>query len=79
MDEIEKVLKKLTAKERLSIKNILEDLRSDNFKSLNIKKLKGREDIFRVRKGDFRIVYRILDSNIFILKIERRRENTYKF
>ena len=44
----------------------------------NIKKLKGREDIFRVRKGNLRIIYRIEKEEIFILTVERRSEKTYR-
>ena len=47
---------------------------------LGHKKLKGRDDIFRVRKGSLRIIYRTdAKGKIFVLAIERRREDTYKF
>lgn len=42
------------------------------------KSLKGRKDIFRVRKGDVRIIYRIQKGEVFILAIERRSEKTYR-
>lgn len=77
MDRIDKVLKKLTAKDRENIKAILYKLYSRDLTGLDIKKLRGREDIFRVRKGGMRIIYRIRDKEIYILKIERRSENTY--
>lgn len=78
MDKIEKLLKKFSAKEKLQIKQILQKIYSGNLKSVDLKKLKGYKDIFRVRKGDIRIIYR-LDSNdnIFILAIERRNDKTY--
>ncbi len=79
MDKIKKALEKLNAKDRFSIKNVLERLSVGDARGLDIKKLKGREDIFRVRKGDFRIIYRLHDESIFILAIERRSDNTYKF
>ena len=80
MDKIEKALRRLTEKERAWVKAILRQLQAGDVSALRIKKLKGREDIFRVRKGDIRIIYR-KDStgNIFVLTIDRRRENTYKF
>lgn len=78
MDKIEKALKRLSRKEKERIKNILLRLNSGDTKGLDIKKLKGREDIFRARHGDIRIVYRIANRHIFILAIERRDESTYK-
>ena len=73
----EKALKKLTQKEREQVKKILAALASKKSFGLDIKKFKGREDIFRVRKGDIRIVYRNSCGAIFILLIERRNEKTY--
>lgn len=78
MDKLDKALKKLTEKERHKIREILIQLKVGSFKNLDIKKLKGREDIFRVRKGDLRIIYRIVKESIFVLAIERRSEKTYK-
>lgn len=78
MDKIEKALKKLSGKERLKIKIILEQLKTNDPTGLNIKKLKDRNDIFRVRAGDLRIIYQSINEEIKILAIERRNENTYK-
>lgn len=78
MDKIEKAFRRLSSEERRYIKDILRSLSAGNYKDLDIKKLKGREDIFRVRKGDLRIIYRVTDGGIFILAIERRREKTYR-
>lgn len=72
MDRIEKALAKLTPKERTWVMQILQRLIVGDTKGLNVKKLKGRDDIFRVRKGNVRIIYRTVKSGIFILTIERR-------
>jgi len=78
MDKIEKYLSKFANKEKSEIKNVLSILSSRPNKKLDIKKLKGRSDIFRVRKGKFRIIYRVDKNNeIFILTIERRSDTTY--
>jgi mRNA-degrading endonuclease RelE of RelBE toxin-antitoxin system len=79
MDAIQKALRKLSAKERAYVKEILAKLSADHTQGLDIKKLQGRDDIFRVRKGDIRIVYRKTGKNISILLIERRNEKTYSF
>jgi mRNA-degrading endonuclease RelE of RelBE toxin-antitoxin system len=77
MDAIEKALKKFNAKERERIKELLEKLARGALQGLDIKKLHGRDDVFRIRKGDIRIVYRKVGSAISILLIERRSEQAY--
>jgi len=80
MDKIEKALQKLIPKERKWVKEILRQLEAGQKINLDIKKLKGRDDIFRVRKSNIRIIYRTdADGKLFILTIERRKEKTYKF
>ncbi|HEY4524064.1 MAG TPA: type II toxin-antitoxin system mRNA interferase toxin, RelE/StbE family [Candidatus Paceibacterota bacterium] len=79
MDRIKKELAKLSAKEREWVKEILKKLERQEWRGLDIKKLKGVNAIFRIRKGDIRIIYQVKDDKIFILMIERRKENTYKF
>lgn len=80
MDKISKILEKLTEKERGIIKYILSNLLSGEIKGFDIKKLKGREDVFRVRKGKLRVIYRIEENKkIFIIAVERRSEDTYRF
>lgn len=79
MDRIEKEIRKLSERERGWVKEIFKLLRRGKTASLDIKKLKGREDIFRVRKGDIRIIYRLTSrKEIFVLSIEKRKERTYK-
>ena len=68
MDKIEKVLKKFSEKERAWIKAILRQLQAGEVSGLHITKLKIREGVFRIRKGDIRIIYRKdSDNKIFIL------------
>ena len=78
MDKIEKSLQRLSSKERLIVAKIIKQLLAGTFTGLSIKKLRGHGNIFRIRKGRIRIIYR-LDANgeIFILAIERRSEKTY--
>ena len=78
MDKIEKTLKKLSLKEREYIKLALDKLNRGDFQGLNIVKLKGHEDIYRVRTGQLRIIFRLKDKTIFVLAIERRNEKTYR-
>lgn len=79
MDKIEKALKKLTEKERQIVKEILTRLIDNNIIGINLEKMKGEKDIFRIRKSRIRIIYRVdINNQIFILKIDRRNEKTYK-
>lgn len=77
-DRVTKELAKFTSKERALVKEILTQIKQNDLKGLQITKLKGQQDIFRVRKGRIRIIYR-QNSKIFnVLVIERRSEKTYR-
>ena len=79
MDKIEKALRKLSERERGIIKELLNDLAVGKTANLDIKKLRGHDDIFRIRKSSLRIIYRKDPAGrIFLLAIERRDESTYK-
>ncbi len=78
-DRIEKALGKLSAKERKKIAEILGLIRTGRLDGLDIKKLKGRDDIFRARKGDVRVIFRrTTDGTLFVLAVERRTSTTYR-
>ena len=76
--EIKKALNKLSAKEKSAVLYILNKLLNNDTKGLDIKQLKGSANIYRVRKGDIRIIYTVIDGNIRVLTIARRNEKTYK-
>ncbi|MDO8499329.1 MAG: hypothetical protein Q7S66_01565 [bacterium] len=78
VDKIQKALNKFSLKEKQTVKNLLLMIKEKNLVGLDIKKLKGREDIYRVRKGKIRIIYRMNDDEIYLLAIEKKNENTYK-
>lgn len=78
MDKVAKALKKLSQKEQELVREILVKLGNKQLENLDLRKLRGRDDVFRVRKGKLRIIYRQdLKGNIFILAIERRSDTTY--
>ena len=67
--------------ERRLIKQKLTLLKEDpyNHQKLDIKKLKGNTDAFRLRIGKFRIIYQILDKELIILIISAgSRGDIYK-
>ena len=46
----------------------------DKLDSFESKKLRGYDDIFRTRLGNYRIVYRKLSHSVYIILIAHRRE-----
>ncbi len=78
MDKIKKALNKLNLEERQKVKEILLQVDKGSFQNLDTKKLKGRDNIFRIRKGDIRIILSKKNNSIKILTIERRGSKTYK-
>lgn len=77
-DRIQKNLNKLSNKDRRKIKKLLVLIKTDKWAGLDLKKLKNRDKIFRVRKGDFRIIFKKDGNEIFLLIVERRSDNTYE-
>ena len=78
MPSLKKLLSRFEKAERIILENLIERIFSLNLQNLDIKKLKGQNDIFRVRKGKLRIIYSLNDKKeVNILAIERRSETTY--
>lgn len=79
MPSVKKLLSRFNKKEREDIELLIERIVSFKWDALDVKKLKGYRDIFRVRKGNIRVICRIEGRAVFVLAIERRNESTYKF
>ncbi|MEI6287961.1 MAG: hypothetical protein WCP18_00020 [bacterium] len=79
MDKINKALAKISDKDRQKIKTLLIKIVARDFIGLDFKKLVGRDDIYRVRKGDWRIIFHLVKEDVFILAVEKRSDNTYNF
>ncbi len=67
-----KFLEKLDPKSRERIFSAIDKL-SDPF-SLPYEKLKGEKNVYRIRVGDYRVIYLVDKQNkvVFILKIDKR-------
>jgi len=76
MDKIEKLLRKISDKNRKKLLNLIALIVSNNEK-LKIVKIKNT-DFFRVRHGDFRIIFHNEDGEVIIDSIKLRNKNTYK-
>ena len=78
MDRVAKFFKKLLPKEKEVLENIIFKVLAHDFSELDVKKLKGGEGKFRVRKEHIRVIFRKVDNSIYILSVERRSDTTYK-
>lgn len=78
MDKLTKALRKLSPKERNAFTALLNAIQQGHVEQLDVKKLTGHDDIFRVRKGSYRVIFRKTRSGeVFILAFERRSDRTY--
>ncbi len=77
--DIEKFFAKVTEKEKKILAIIIEKITEGDTKNLDVKKLAGHDDIYRIRKGNFRIIFKTTKTDIRIVSIERRTDTTYNF
>lgn len=66
--KIEKFLSKIDNKMAIRIRDRIRSLANDP-KPIGSKKLKGHENAYRDRVGDYRIIYEIYDSKVLIIVI----------
>ena len=79
MPDLGKILSRFNRSERVILENLIGRIFSLEWRNLDIKKLKGYKNLFRLRKGNLRIVYQLFnEKEVYILAIERRSEDTYK-
>jgi len=78
MDKIAKILQKMTAKERKALLMVLLQIKNAHSKVPGIIKLTHRKDHFRVRVGNYRIIFHISKNTFEVIRISIRNENTYK-
>ena len=74
-EKADKQIIDLPSKIQDQIYNALELLENEA-ENLDIIKLKGKDNFYRVRKGDYRIIfkYQIETKVIYIVKVEHRKE-----
>ena len=77
MDRLRKLLRSLSAKEENVLNELLEKIYARKLKGSDVKKLKGKLNIYRVRMGDFRVIFHDDGVQIAILFAGRRNDNTY--
>jgi len=77
MDRIDKFIHKLEKDEALHVLTIMERIRGNDLQNLDVKKLKGKVNEYRVRIGKRRIQFRKSDSGNQITYLGNRDDNTY--
>ncbi len=70
-------LKKIDRHMQAKILGEIKGLSHNPFPS-DVKKLKGTESIYRIRTGDYRVIYKIEENTIIIYYI-RHRKDAYGF
>jgi len=78
MDKIDKFLAKLNRNESIKVIDAIADILSRKTSHYDLKKLKGYNDVYRIRIGTIRIIYKQLEDDIEVLDVGRRNEKTYK-
>lgn len=77
VDKLTKFLKKRDRKTALSILDMLEQLSRGDLSNMDVKKIRGRKNVFRIRKGRIRIVFAKRGNRIFVIRVDYRDEHTY--
>ena len=77
MREIEKLFRKISKKDRLTLRESIMLLIEKNHKGLDIKKLQG-SDFYRMRIGTFRIIFHYEGGDVLVDSIRLRNDGTYK-
>ncbi|MEO7364428.1 MAG: hypothetical protein ABIV43_02875 [Candidatus Saccharimonadales bacterium] len=70
--KLDKALDKLSPDERSMTLEIIRQLMSGDLSGLQIKKLSGHSDIYRVRKGRIRIIFRQTVNGTMIIAVDKR-------
>lgn len=78
MDRNQKFLKRLSDKEFSIVEKTLQKILTRNTDGLDLKKLSGYRDVYRVRVGNVRIIFLDTGNYTEVLEISRRSESTYK-
>jgi mRNA interferase RelE/StbE len=77
-NSVKKELRKITKIDRVAIVGKIQ-LLTKNPKPEGSAKLKGSRDLFRIRHGDYRVIYKIKDDVLIILIIRiGHRRDIYK-
>ncbi len=73
-----KSMAKIPRKELLRVRERIDSL-SGEPRPIDVKKIQGDENLYRIRSGNYRVLYRIFDEQIYILIVGvDHRKDIYK-
>ncbi len=78
MDEIKKLLRSIVKKDRLLLEEAVEMILQGQSNELKPRKLSGYQHMFRIRVGNYRIIYYKDGEEVLIEAVRKRDESTYK-
>ncbi|MES2971050.1 MAG: type II toxin-antitoxin system RelE/ParE family toxin [Patescibacteria group bacterium] len=79
MDKINKALLKLSDKQRTKLMDAYGRVLAEQVDGLDLKKLKGNSNVYRLRVGDSRLIFQqLLDGERIILYVGKRDDKTYR-
>lgn len=71
--QAEKRLKKLNKIDQIALARKIRNLQDDE-KGIQKEKIQGYADIFRIRVGDYRLVYKKFSDRLYIILIGHRKD-----
>lgn len=74
MDKIQKILKRLTEKERNKTLELWQKIINNKIAGLKPKKLSGFSNYYRIRSGKLRLVYKIENGKNIVVNIDYRKD-----
>jgi len=77
-DKKAKFIKKLVGKEKERILVVMDRILMNDLVGLDVRKLSGYDDLFRVRVGRVRIIFQSVDSKNVIIHVTWRDDQTYR-
>lgn len=78
MDKVKKAIAKPPKEYKAAFDILMLKLWARDFSGLNLIKLKGQKDTYRVRKGRLRVVFLMTGESLYVLQVDLRSEKTYR-
>ena len=79
-DRVTKLLRKMPKKQRMEYIRLIELVLAKKLDGLDVQKLQGHSEVYRVRKGEYRLIFHLTASGeTRIIAFERRSDHTYRF
>jgi len=77
--DLEKLKGRIRMQDFERLRNAVRNL-AENPRPQGVRKIRGAEKAYRVRVGNYRVVYDVYDSDnlVLILQVARRSETTYR-